>query len=118
VGTEKVPESRRISEFYAAIDCKHGQPVIYCAYPSCKRLSVLERITKSGETVMQIAEKFVAAGQISWVEVRELSETKSQSNSSQRYRVVKLAKLAGAVVVGLVLAYEGGKFVLRILRKK
>jgi len=118
MGSRETSENKRISEFNTAIGCRHGQPVVYCAYPSCKKQNVLDCITESGETVRQIAEKFVAAGQISWVEVSELSNTNSSPHSSQRYRAVKLAKLAGAAVIGLALAYEGGKLVLRLVRKK
>jgi len=66
---------------------------------------------------MQIAEKFVVTGQISWIEVSEFSGTDSRPNLRKRHRAVKLAKLAGAAVIGLALAYEGGKLILRLVRK-
>lgn len=104
-------KSQLMKEFDLAITCKHGNKAPWCGI--CQGKDWLAAITASGKTVEEVVEEFVSRGIIERIELEEYLMAKKR-----RRKIKEVAAVAGLVVVGGFLLYEGGKIILRLISQE
>lgn len=96
--------------FEAAIKCQHGNKALWCVL--CRGKDWLEVVTADGRTISQVVEEFMGRG-IDWIEIEEYF-----GKEKKRRRIKKIAEVAGLGIISTLLLYQGGKLILRLIRRK